>query len=214
MGTNKFRLGWIVGLAVVMISVAPLRADTVFNLTKDGCTGGCLNGTSGGTVSLHQDGKLVDVRVDLTLANNKGTTGFIDTGSHTTFVWNIAGNPTLSVNITSPGFVFPGDSYTDSPFGTFLDSIDCNTCGPGASTKTPPPLTFIIGRADGSALNISDFVGNAGGIYFAADVFSGLTGCTGAIGAGGPGTVLAPEPGALLLVGTGLLALAKVLHQR
>jgi hypothetical protein len=165
-----------------------------------------------------QDGSAVDVRVDLNQPNSGFGTGFIDTGghgnsnSHTTFVFNIAGQPSITISNLSTGFAYPADTNGDSPFGTFGYGIDCITCGNGASNPTPPPLLFTVGLTSGS-LSINNFTGNANGYYFAADIFSAQTGNTGAVAAPGPG-VAVPEPSSLALLGFGLFAATGVIRKK
>lgn len=178
---------------IALVFAAPARADqTQFSLNANGCSAGCT--VPAGTVTLTQDGSLVDVRVDLTSGS------FIDTGSHTSFVFDIAGAPQISITKLGTAFTFPADSLTDSPFGTFDYGIDCATCGSGASQPTPPPLTFTVGLMNGNALSIYDFTGHlfAPGetVFFAADIFDSSTGNTGAVGA-------IPEPSSVALLGCG-----------
>lgn len=179
---------------IALVFAAPASADqTQFSLNASGCSGGCT--VPAGTVTLTQDGALVDVRVDLTSGS------FIDTGSHTSFTFDISGAPQISITKLSAGFTFPADSMTNSPFGTFDYGVDCTTCGPGASNTVPPPLTFTVGLANNNALSIFDFTGHlyAPGdtVFFAADIFDSSTGNTGAVGA-------VPEPSSVALLGWGL----------
>jgi hypothetical protein len=202
-------------MLIVCSSIA--KADQLqFTLSVSGCTGGCY--VPAGTVTLTQDAAAVDVRVDLTQPASGFGTGFIDTGgngksnSHTTFVFNIAGQPSITISNLSTGFAYPADTNGDSPFGTFGYGIDCITCGNGASNPTPPPLLFTVGLTSGS-LSINNFTGNANGYYFAADIFSAQTGNTGAVAAPGPG-VAVPEPSSLALFGFGLFAATGVIRKK
>lgn len=202
---------------IALVFSAPARADQLqFSLNLSGCSGGCT--VPAGTVTLTQDGSLVDVSVSLTNGD------FIDTGSHTSFAFDIAGAP--KINITnlplSSGFTFPADSNTDSPFGTFDYGIDCiatgtpglppgtPTCGPGASNSVPPPLTFTVGLANGNALSINDFTGHLytpdgpdAHVFFAADIYDNSTGNTGAVGA-------VPEPSSVALLGCSLAGVVAI----
>lgn len=199
---------------VALVFAAPARADQLqFSLNSSGCSGGCT--VPAGTVTLTQDGSLVDVSVSLTNGD------FIDSGpsggtSHTSFVFDIAGAPQISITNLAAGFTYPADTTVDSPFGTFDYGIDCiatgtpglppgtPTCGPGASHSVPPPLTFTVGLANGNALSINSFTGHLyspdgpdAHVFFAADIYDSSTGNTGAVGA-------VPEPSSVALIGCSL----------
>lgn len=194
---------------LVLALITPFAKADQFNFNLSGCTGGCA--LPAGSVTLTQNGSSVDVSVTLT---DKGS-GFVDTGngnSHTSFVFDIAGDPTISLTKLSAGFTYPADSTIDTPFGTFDYGIDCTTCGPGASNTTPPPLTFTVTKAGG--LLVSDFTfnsytvnGTTYDVFFAADIFDGVTGNTGAVGAASPGPSV-PEPQSIAMLGSGLASLA------
>ena len=197
----------LAGLALSLL--APFANADQFNFNLSGCSGGCA--VPAGTITLTQDGSSVDVQVTLTDLGS----GFIDTGngnSHTSFVFDIAGDPSITLSKLSSGFTYPADTTIDTPFGTFDYGIDCTTCGPGASNQTPPPLDFTVTKAGG--LSISDFSFNSytvNGVtyhvFFAADIYDGVTGNTGAVGAANPGPTV-PEPPSIALLGSGLASIA------
>lgn len=207
----------LAGLALALL--APFaKADPVsFNFTLSGCSKGCA--LPAGTVTLTQDGSSVDVHVTLT---NSGS-GFIDTSqgnSHTSFVFDIAGDPSIKLPKLSSGFTYPADSTIDTPFGTFDYGIDCTTCGPGASNQTPPPLDFTVTRTDGGTLSVNDFTfnsytanGSTYDVFFAADIYDGATGNTGAVGATAA-PVGTPEPQSIALLGSGLASIVFFRHRR
>jgi hypothetical protein len=73
-------------------------------------------------------------------------------------------------------------------------------CGPGASNKQAGPLVFDVTLNGGGAISITNFISNAGGYFFAADIIgnNGLTGtvasdCSTDCGGGG-GQSVVPEP--------------------
>ncbi|HEU5458664.1 MAG TPA: PEP-CTERM sorting domain-containing protein [Terracidiphilus sp.] len=208
----------ISGLCLFALAAAGVgRADTMtFTLTVDGCSGsGCGTGPYG-TITLTQNGSNVDVTE--TLASGYY---FVNTGTST-------GNEPLEFNLSSGGTITnvqsstyfaagTASSYSASIFGNFTNAIVCTTaCGNGASNafNIPQTLSFTV---DG--VTLSDFVGNGStpstGYFFASDV--GEAGysndvwtiiATGNVGSNGPSTPVIPEPPSLLLLGTGLAALA------
>ena len=203
-------------LLAVILSAMYLHADAVFTLNTAGFNVNCGGPLGCGQVTLHQNGNSVDVSVTLTHAGS----GFIETGSHTTFTFDLAGTPAVNIVFTSPGFHFDGSgTFTQAGFGDFTYGVSCNSsgsplCGPGASNQVPPPLQFTVSKTVGSVL-ISDFIGNGNSpsSFFAADIFDGSVGLTGLVGATAPGTPT-PEPSSLLLFGTGLSTAALFLKRR
>src|SRR5947209_8544177 len=126
-------LGLALFAAVFTLAALPSAALAVqYTLNYDKCTGGC--GTAG-TVTLTQS--VADVVVNVTLTSGDrfalGGNGFAGA-----FVFNLAGNPTISVSGLPLGFSLlsrsAGDLKQDA-FGNFDYAIVCNTCQGGQVTN-------------------------------------------------------------------------------
>lgn len=186
------------------------RADVIYNLTFDSCSGGCGPQASFGTIDLHAvNPTTVQITVSL-LNGNK----FVTTGSHTGFAFNVQGSG-ATLGALPTNWVNGGSPITEPALGVFSNGIDCthgntNTHrGCAGSDSWSGALQFDVSRASG--LTYSDFVGNSSGFFFAADIISGTTGLTGLVGSTGP---VVPEPSSLLLVGSGLVGVAWSLRRK
>ena len=190
-------LGAAAAIAIAATAL-PASAVTVYALNQTFTAG--LVGPFG-TVTLTQNGaNEVDVSVALAAGFQ-----FVKTGGHDAFTFNLN---TTGYSVSSIVSALYADSKPgfNPAFGSFTDAITCASCqngGAGAFTST---LTFAVGK--GAGILEKDFVANAQGFTFSADVISRLinAGTTGAVGAGAPvGAVPEPETYALMLAGLGAM---------
>jgi hypothetical protein len=170
-----------------------------------------------------------DVRVTVTLTDPNSL--FVNTGgAHDPFLFNLMGSGdhvTVTDNANQK-FTYDGaGAFSATPFGTFTNKIGC--CGgeskKGQANGNPPPLVFTVSNLGGmtfagvgatfdSAGRVvtggtgNRFVSNAGGYWFSADIYDGVTGTTYNVAARDafrPTTPGVPEPAtwALMIAGFG-----------
>lgn len=187
-----------------------------------------------GSVTLEEmDANTVKVTVALAHANSL----FVNTGGpHDPFLFNLPAVSTVTVtNSGAQDFSYAGDgSYEATPFGLFTDKIACCIIhggkkdgeeGNGQANGDPASLVFTVFNAGGLTFagagatfdsgtgklvglgSGNHFTSNAGGWWFAADIYDGATGLTynvAARDAFAP-TGAVPEPGtwALMILGFG-----------
>lgn len=192
------------------------RADTIFYLNQDGCSGGkCTLPTSGyyGTVDLSQASNgLGGYNTTVTVALQPSIE-FVNTGAADSLDFNLPTSTSFTFSDVATGFSTPTQSSTHvgGGFGTFSVYSDCTSCGNGGSNPQPGPLYFTV---DGAT--ISDFGANNNGYYFVSDIidYLGSSNPTGPVGSDGPGTPVVPEPPSLFLLGTGLALMALMMKFR
>jgi hypothetical protein len=151
----------------------------------------------------------VDVKVTL----ENGTQGFVTTGNHTSFAFNLSpttgitsaniGNltPTATFTVLSPA---PG-TFPDPAFGPFLYGITCSICQGGSNPQIGPLEFTISGVTTQNFLNVDGFV-------FAADL-KGPGGGTGAV-AGDPLVTAIPEPSTWAMMLLGFLGIGFMTYRR
>jgi PEP-CTERM motif-containing protein len=190
----KKLLGCIVVACMLGMFIVTPASALSFDLTSDHCTGGCGDAPFG-TVLLTQDGANVDFTVTLNDSNKFVLTGAADDMSFKFNGIGISVGDISGTGLTAATGAFNGDGTGHFNFGVFFTGQ-----GPGASDPRSGPIVFTV--AD--ALIADLIVPNNLGIIFVADILSGTTGNTGPVDVTPP-TV--PEPGMLMLFGTGLLGL-------
>ena len=172
----------------------PAQAVAVYSLSVTAAPG--MGPGPFGTVTATQ---VSPTEVDLAV-NLAADVGFVSTGGpHNSFTFNldVTGYAVTVTAPLSPTFVFSGSPVVNTPFGTFSYGLDW-TDGPGGSAPFYGELDIAVTRAGG--ISTADFVENAGGFVFSADVLA--NGFTGNIAADPP-AVPEPETYALMLAGLG-----------
>lgn len=158
-------------LSLLALALAA-HANTIFQLNRDGCTGGCGAGPFAWVTLMQVSPTTVSVTEQLLSADV-----FAGTGAGKALEFQVDGQVTISG--LAAGFA-AGREASASAFGEFSYSIACKACRGGQSTNPSGPLTFLVSSTNGLA--VGDFVANDRGYYFASDI-AGANGNTGNVAA-------------------------------
>jgi hypothetical protein len=165
-----------------------------------------------GIITLTQNGaNSVDVSVDLL----NSSYGFLNTGGkHTPFAFNLAGSESgLSISFADPlSGIAPKGTFSlntaggeNTPYGIYGVAIDYSG-GNGSSNAYYGDLDFTLTRTGG--LSTDDFIKNADGYFFSADITNGSNTGAQAWAEGIDPPAKVPEPLTLSLFAAGLAGMA------
>jgi hypothetical protein len=212
----EFRHTKIAALLAITAAVSgvasPAHAGPTLTFNLNQISDPSIGSGSQGTVTLTQ---FSATTVDVTVAIAPDL--FINTGGpHTPFAFDTTVSGLSASFITPPGGVFAKGTLSydaaggsNTPYGSFSRAIDSSACN-GTVNGYGGILEFALSLATG--LSTTDFVSNAGGYYFSADVSNGTN--AGAIASFGPIPASVPEPASMTLLGAGLFCFGVIRHRK
>ena len=197
----------ITGASVGFSSIASASTLT-YNLTTNDCSSGCGSGPFG-TVTVSSISS-TEVSVNLTLAANEV---FAVTGAGDALLFDLTGNPTISISNLTTGFsadrIASGGSIHAGGTGHWQYDIVCSGCGNGTSSPNlSGPINFDVTVAGG--ITPASFIQNDNSLFFATDI--GVSNGRGGYSTGdvaAPSVSATPLPAALPLFigGLGMIGL-------
>ena len=205
---STVRKAVLIAGASLALSATSAFASTIFSVSEG------PKPSNVGIITLSQvDSDTVRVSVDLI----SSTYGFLNTGGpHTPFAFNLAGSETaVSIDFLTPAAgTYANGTFSlnlagggATPFGNYGVAID-SSAGNGSGKAYYGDLIFDLTRTGG--LLESDFIANADGYYFAADLTDGSNTASQAWKVKTPGTSVPDGGSTLALLGLGLAAFALI----
>jgi hypothetical protein len=201
----------LMALVAGALAAAPraVASELVYDLTSCFATG-CPPASSYGTVTVSSV-SATEVAVDLQLASGEV---FVFGGAGKPLLFDISGNPTVSVTGLPSGYTFTNHPMTMADgTGKWDYFIDCPAaCGSGTSGQVTGPLMFDVTLASG--ITPASFIANNKGLFFAADI--GIPTAPGQFVTGDVAASTAtpvPLPPSSILLGSALAAFGLVLRR-
>jgi hypothetical protein len=198
----------------ILFGASVASASSIYIFSTSTCSTSCGSAPFG-SVTLTQTGTTVDVLIHLSNGEGYVKTG---AGDDQAFKFNATGVALgdITVDPHTPGLIATTGSYSGDGGGAYTFGINCPTCGGGGSGAFFDDISFHVADA-----LIADLVSpNGNGFIFAADIL-GTNGNTGLVEVTGCSTDCVqqqlsevPEPGSLLLLGSGLVGAAMRLRKR
>jgi hypothetical protein len=198
-------------LAVFCMAMISFASANTYNITVDNSAPGCTTANSCGTVDVTISGGVITVKVNLLSPYGIFGSG----GGNGAFGFNVVGSPAVTISNLSSGFSAGNGGQFDG-WGNYDYSVD----GPVAANAASS-LQFDVTTVGGfSAVSDIEVVpspaGGNGASVFALHLRDNNTGSTGYAGVvpGDQPRDQVPEPASLMLMGSGLAALATRLRRR
>lgn len=191
-------------VCLIVLGAAVPRPAAAATILFDVCSEGSLCNILTATTTLN--GSAIDVAV--TAPGGYGLFGA--SGANRALGFNVVGSEAgLTVSNLTSGFSLAGTDMNVDGMGLFEYVLN----GPSTGSASFLPLTFTVSRTAGFLSDLDLFEVNSAGYIFAAHIRNESTGLTGFTAATGiPVNTPVPEPASMLLLGTGLAAVAA--HRR
>jgi hypothetical protein len=189
-------------ISTFLFLAAPASAATIL---FDACTG---EASLCGHMSLTTT--LVGSDINVNVEGVGGDYGIFGDTGNMAFGLNVNGSGVTFSNLT-PGFAYTGSGGSMPSYGLFEYLFS----GPHTGSGALLPFEFTVSRAGGFASDLDLFETNAGGFLAAAHLRNNDTGVTGFVAATpGNDNTPVPEPGTMVLLGSGLVAAYRARRNR